>query len=110
MFMRVLTEKIRKITHTTQTNDQSQNIHAVDARVHYTVLTQHPTPPIQPTTTATITGSHSLLAWCEHQDQPTINGLLSQTPNSAPTNYLEKLLPVYASKNSCYQPLYGWRC
>src|SRR5699024_10693930 len=81
----------------------------VDARVHYTVLTQHPTPPIQPTTTAIITGSHSLLAWCEHQDQPKINGLLSQTPNSAPTIYLEKLLPLYMLQKSCYQPG-GWRC
>ena len=31
--------------------------------------------------------NHSCVSqiWCEHQDQPTKNGLLSQTPNSVPT-------------------------
>src|SRR5699024_1813435 len=99
--MRVLTEKIKKITHTTQqriNHKRFKRFRVVDARVHYTVLTQHPTPPIQPTTSATITGSSSLLAWCGLQDQPINNGLLSQTPNSAPTIYLENLCPCICFK------------
>ena len=111
--MRVLTEKIRKnYTHHTTTN-KPQTIQTFSCGgCSRPLYSSHTTPHTtnNTTTTAIITGSHSLLAWCEHQDQPINNGLLSQTPNSAPTNYLEKLLPVYASKNSCYQPLYGWRC
>ena len=58
-----------------------------------TIQFSHNTPhhPEQTTTTQ----QQLALTWCEHQDQPINNGLLSQTPNSAPTIYLEKLLPVY---------------
>ena len=62
-----------------------------------TIQFSHNTPHHPQQTTAT--QQQLALTWCEHQDQPIINGLLSQTPNSAPTIYLEKLLPVYASKN-----------
>ena len=107
--MRVLTEKIRKnYTHHTTTN-KPQTIHRfVRWMLASTIQFSHNTPHHPQQTTAT--QQQLALTWCEHQDQPINNGLLSQTPNSAPTNYLEKLLPVYASKNSCYQPLYGWRC
>ena len=37
------------------------------------------------------------LTWCEHQDQPKINGLLSQTPNSAPTIHLDCFVYTYVS-------------
>ena len=58
-----------------------------------TIQFSHNTPHHPKQTTVK---QHQLaLTWCEHQDQPKINGLLSQTPNSAPTIYLEKLLPVY---------------
>ena len=92
--MRVLTEKIRKnYTHHTTTN-KPQTIHRfVWWMLASTIQFSHNTPhhPQQ-----TIVKQHQLaLTWCEHQDQPTINGLLSQTPNSAPTIYLEKLLPLY---------------
>ena len=62
-----------------------------------TIQFSHNTPHHPQQTTAT--QQQLALTWCEHQDQPINNGLLSQTPNSAPTIYLEKLLPVYASKN-----------
>ena len=107
--MRVLTEKIRKnYTHHTTTNKPQTIHHLVWWMLASTIQFSHNTPhhPQQTTTTQ----QQLALTWCEHQDQPINNGLLSQTPNSAPTIYLEKLLPVYASKNSCYQPLYGWRC
>ena len=98
MFMRVLTEKIRKnYTHHTTTN-KPQTIHRfVWWMLASTIQFSHNTPhhPEQTTTTQ----QQLALTWCEHQDQPINNGLLSQTPNSAPTIYLEKLLPVYASKN-----------
>src|SRR5690625_6376204 len=58
-----------------------------------TIQFSHNTPHHPQQTTAK---QHQFaLTWCEHQDQPINNGLLSQTPNSAPTIYLEKLLPVY---------------
>jgi len=94
MFMRVLTEKIRKnYTHHTTTN-KPQTIHRfVWWMLASTIQFSHNTPhhPQQTTTTQ----QQLALTWCEHQDQPINNGLLSQTPNSAPTIYLEKLLPVY---------------
>src|SRR5699024_3807526 len=107
--MRVLTEKIRKnYTHHTTTNKPQTIHHLVWWMLASTIQFSHNTPhhPQQTTTTQ----QQLALTWCEHQDQPINNGLLSQTPNSAPTNYLAQLLPVYASKKCCYQPLYGWRC
>ena len=92
--MRVLTEKIRKnYTHHTTTN-KPQTIHRfVWWMLASTIQFSHNTPhhPEQTTTTQ----QQLALTWCGHQDQPINNGLLSQTPNSAPTIYLEKLLPVY---------------
>ena len=61
-----------------------------------TIQFSHNTPHHPEQTTVK---QHQLaLTWCEHQDQPIINGLLSQTPNSAPTIYLEKLLPAHGIK------------
>ena len=61
-----------------------------------TIQFSHNTPhhPEQTTTTQ----QQLALTWCEHQDQPINNGLLSQTPNSAPTIYLEKLCPCICFK------------
>ena len=95
--MRVLTEKIRKnYTHHTTTN-KPQTIHRfVWWMLASTIQFSHNTPhhPEQTTTTQ----QQLALTWCEHQDQPINNGLLSQTPNSAPTIYLEKLLPAHGIK------------
>ena len=92
--MRVLTEKIRKnYTHHTTTN-KPQRIHRfVWWMLASTIQFSHNTPhhPEQTTTTQ----QQFALTWCEHQDQPINNGLLSQTPNSAPTIYLEKFMSVY---------------
>src|SRR5699024_3344183 len=55
-----------------------------------TIQFSHNTPHHPQQTTVK---QHQLaLTWCEHQDQPTINGLLSQTPNSAPTNLPRKII------------------
>src|SRR5699024_4656744 len=86
--MRVLTEKIRKnYTHHTTTNKPQTIHHLVWWMLASTIQFSHNTPhhPEQTTTTQ----QQLALTWCEHQDQPKINGLLSQTPNSAPTIYLD---------------------
>src|SRR5699024_4151254 len=79
--------------HHTTTNKPQKIHHLVWWMLASTTQFSHNTPhhPQQTTTTQ----QQLALTWCEHQDQPINNGLLSQTPNSAPTIYLEKLLPVY---------------
>ena len=62
-----------------------------------TIQFSHNTPHHPKQTTAK---QHQLaLTWCEHQDQPINNGLLSQTPNSAPTIYLEDFCLSHVFKN-----------
>ena len=61
-------------THKTPPTTNSRWHHA-DARVHYTVLTQHPEPATNTTTTVTSinqSGTHK-------------KGIMPQTPNNAPT-------------------------
>ena len=96
--MRVLTEKIRKnYTHHTTTNKPQTIHHLVWWMLASTIQFSHNTPHHPEQTTAK---QHQLaLTWCEHQDQPKINGLLSQTPNSAPTIYLEDFCLSHVFKN-----------
>src|SRR5699024_11615518 len=97
MFMRVLTEKIRKnYTHHTTTNKPQTIYRFVWWMLASTIQFSHNTPHHPEQTT--VKQHQFALTWCEHQDQPTINGLLSQTPNSAPTIYLEKLCPCLCFK------------
>src|SRR5699024_3253812 len=102
--MRVLTEKIRKnYTHHTTTNKPQTIHHLVWWMLASTIQFSHNTPhhPQQ-----TIVKQHQLaLTWCEHQDQPINNGLLSQTPNSAPTLYLEQLSPRICLNEFLLPPL-----
>lgn len=71
-----INKKKNHITHTNTTNTTCKWHHA-DARVHYTVLTQHPEPA---TNTTTMNGIHQPV-------RHTQKGIMPQTPNNAPTTY-----------------------
>src|SRR5699024_2760279 len=59
----------------------------------------------------TIVKQHQLaLTWCEHQDQPKqMDCCLRHPPVHQRFTYKSYCL-LMASKKSCYQPFYGWRC
>lgn len=69
--------KKEKSHHTHKHHPHTSRWHHADARVHYTVLTQHPEPATNTTTTVTPinqSGTHN-------------KGIMPQTPNNAPTTY-----------------------
>lgn len=86
-------------THKTPPTTNSRWHHA-DARVHYTVLTQHPEPATHTTTTD---GTHQPV-------RHTQKGIMPQTPNNAPTynqhsfSYTWTLLRMSQSTVSTLRP------
>ena len=112
--MRVLTEKIRKnYTHHTTTN-KPQTIQTFSCGgCSRPLYSSHTTPH---TTNTTYNHSHNnwvtqpaCLVWASG---PTHKQWIVVPDTQQCTNELPRkiIVPVYASKNSCYQPLYGWRC
>lgn len=69
--------KKEKSHYTHKHHPHTSRWHHADARVHYTVLTQHPEPATNTTTQGDI-----------HQPvRHTKKGIMPQTPNNAPTTY-----------------------
>src|SRR5699024_4978044 len=111
--MRVLTEKIRKITHTTQQRINHKRFIVSCGGCSRPLYSSHTTPH---TTNTTYNLSHN--NWVKQPaclvcaSGPTHKQCIVVPDTQQCTNDLPRkiIAPVYASKNSCYQPLYGWRC
>src|SRR5699024_602364 len=96
----VLTEKIRKITHTTQTHNP-KTIHSCGG-CSRPLYSSHTTPHTTNHTPTLQTKLKVYDLWCKHQDQPTTVDCCPRHPTVHQCLNPDLILPVFMClKNSC---------